>query len=88
MVRDGYLYGLAFGVVAGILWFSTHLVWLVLLPILLACFFLWFFRDPTRKIPSGLGEIVSPARRTGDRGGVDRDAQRQPASAQYFSERV
>jgi phosphatidylserine decarboxylase len=33
---------------------------LTLLPIILALFFLWFFRDPTRIIPTGPGEIVSP----------------------------
>jgi phosphatidylserine decarboxylase len=61
MVRDGYFYGLAFGVVAVLLWLFTHAIWLVLIPVLLACFFLWFFRDPTRQIPSLPGQIVSPA---------------------------
>ena len=61
MVRDGYLYGLAFGVVAVLLWLSTHVLWLVLIPVLFAGFFLWFFRDPTREIPSLPGQIVSPA---------------------------
>ena len=61
MVRDGYLYGLAFGFVAVLLWLSTHVLWLVLLPVLFAGFFLWFFRDPTREIPSLPGQIVSPA---------------------------
>ena len=61
MVRDGYLYGVAFGVVAVLLWFFTHALWLVLLPVLLACFFLWFFRDPARAVPALPGQIVSPA---------------------------
>ena len=61
MVRDGYFYGLGFGVVAVLLWLSTHVIWLVLIPVLLACLFLWFFRDPQRVIPSLPGQIVSPA---------------------------
>ncbi|MES2393168.1 MAG: phosphatidylserine decarboxylase, partial [Acidobacteriota bacterium] len=30
------------------------------IPVVLAVFFLWFFRDPNRKIPTGPGVIVSP----------------------------
>jgi len=61
MVRDGYLYGLALLVVAAVLYFFTGgWVW-SLIPILLAAFFLWFFRDPPRDIPQGEGLIVSPA---------------------------
>ncbi|MDR3744586.1 MAG: phosphatidylserine decarboxylase family protein [Acidobacteriaceae bacterium] len=60
MVRDGYFYALGLGIVATLLWLLTHMVSLTLLPIILALFFLWFFRDPTRIIPTGPGEIVSP----------------------------
>jgi len=61
MVRDGYFYGFGF-IAAGVLVFlvTGHWTWAVL-PILLACFFLWFFRDPQRPVPSEAGLVVSPA---------------------------
>ncbi len=60
MVRDGYYYG---GVMLGaaflVGWLTTPL-WAVI-PILLGAFFMWFFRDPERIIPSDPAAVVSPA---------------------------
>ena len=61
MVRDGYIYGLSLLAVAGVLAWATGNWYWSIVPVLLAAFFLWFFRDPQRAIPKGEGVIVSPA---------------------------
>jgi len=60
MVRDGYIYGLSLLAVAAVLKWLTGNWILTALPVVLAAFFLWFFRDPKRAIPAGEGLIVSP----------------------------
>jgi phosphatidylserine decarboxylase len=60
MVRDGYIYGFSLLAVAILLaWATGNWAWGIA-PVLLAAFFLWFFRDPRRAIPAGPGLIVSP----------------------------
>jgi phosphatidylserine decarboxylase len=60
MVRDGFYYSggmllaaLAAGRLGGWPW--------AIAPLLLAAFFLWFFRDPERQVPQQEGAVVSPA---------------------------
>ena len=60
MVRDGIYYGsglVAAAIVVG--WLAG--AWFALPALVLAVFFLWFFRDPERQIPATAGALVSPA---------------------------
>jgi phosphatidylserine decarboxylase len=60
MVRDGIFYGLGAAIAAVLLGLLTN-PWWALPPALLGSFFLWFFRDPERRIPDAPGLVVSPA---------------------------
>ncbi len=60
MVRDGYMYALSLLAVAiAVGWATGAWGWSVV-PVVLAAFFLWFFRDPRRAIPQAAGLVVSP----------------------------
>jgi phosphatidylserine decarboxylase len=59
MVRDGYFYAVGLFAAAVLLGWLTSPAWAVI-PVLLALFFLQFFRDPERTIPQEAGAVVSP----------------------------
>ena len=60
MVPDGYYYALALVGAAALLGWFAGAPWAIP-ALLLAGFFLWFFRDPQRVIPETPGAVVSPA---------------------------
>ncbi|MFZ0804975.1 MAG: phosphatidylserine decarboxylase family protein [Candidatus Sulfotelmatobacter sp.] len=59
MVRDGYLYAAAMIAAAILIGWLASPPWAIP-ALLLAGFFLWFFRDPERAIPQEPGALVSP----------------------------
>jgi len=60
MVRDAYYYAFPLLAAAALIGWLAGPLW-ALPALLLAAFFLWFFRDPDRVIPGEAGALVSPA---------------------------
>ena len=87
MVRDGYFYALALIAAAVLVGWFTQPAWAVA-PLLLAVFFLWFFRDPERVIPDAPGAVVSPGDGKVTEASMVTVRRREAGSHQYFPECV
>ena len=61
VILDGYFYALSFVLVSALVYGMTGSSMVALMPLPLAGFFLWFFRNPRRNIPQDPGLVVSPA---------------------------
>jgi phosphatidylserine decarboxylase len=59
MVRDAYYYAVPLLAAAALIGWLIGWAW-ACPPVLLAAFFLWFFRDPERAIPNTPAALVSP----------------------------
>jgi len=55
------MYGGGLLAVAALVYWMTGEAYLAAAPVVLAGFFLWFFRDPARRAPEGEGLVISPA---------------------------
>src|SRR5271169_4683092 len=60
MVRDAYYYAVPLLGAGALIGWLAGPAWAIV-PLLLAAFFLWFFRDPERVVPGENGMLVSPA---------------------------
>lgn len=60
MIRDAYYYAIPLLAASALIGWLTRPGW-AWPTVLLALFFLWFFRDPERTIPNAPGTVVSPA---------------------------
>ena len=85
MVGDGYYYAASLVLAALLIGWLTSPAWAA--PCLvLAAFFLWFFRDPEREIPQAAGAIVSPADgKVTDVSGVMWDGQKRTRISIFLS---
>jgi phosphatidylserine decarboxylase len=60
MVPDGYYFAVPMLAAGGLIAWFVGVPWATP-AVLLAAFFLWFFRDPERLVPDAAGAVVSPA---------------------------